>query len=190
MKRLGFLLLTAYIGTALLAIGCGGSSEPAGSTQPAASTAPAPAEPAAAPPAATSEPSEAGAAEEAATAAEEPAQPERRRFVAPIRGTANIEILAPSTKREKSEVVTRIKVRNASTGAIALFTVAETWYDKAGNALGGDSFKYRKPFLPGEIIDVELHTPYESKFNANQLQFTHANGNIEVKTVKSFPDAS
>jgi hypothetical protein len=188
MKRLGFLLLTAYIGTALLAMGCGGTSEPAGSTQPAASAAPAPAEPAATP-AAASEPSQAGATDETASIPQEP-QTERKRFVAPIRGTANIEILAPSTKREKGEVVTKIKVRNASTGAIALLTVSETWYDKAGNALGGDSYKYRKPFLPGEVIDVELHTPYDSKFNANQLQFTHANGNIEVKTVKKFPEAS
>lgn len=187
MKRLELLLLTAIVGSGLLVIGCGGSDT--GTTpaeQPAAS---APAE-AAAPaattePAATSEPSQEGAAGEAAV--EGAGQEETRRFVPPIRGMANIEILAPVTKVEGSDVVTRLKIRNASLGAIALLRVDETWYDKAGNAMPGDTQRWRKPFLPGEVIDIELRVPKSSRFYQNNFQFSHANGKIDVKTVKSFP---
>jgi len=115
------------------------------------------------------------------------AQTEQKRIVPPIRGEAQIEIIGPETKSTKDEVVSKFRIRNASTGSIALLTLTETWYDKTGNALGGDSFKYRKPFLPGEVIEAELHTPRNPKFFSNQFQFTHANGNIKVTKVKSFP---
>ena len=93
----------------------------------------------------------------------------------------------PKTKVEGNEVITTLKIRNASRGAIAMLRVDETWYDKAGNAMPGDTQRYRKLFMPGEVIDMELRTPKNSKFFQNTFQFTHANGRIEVKTVKSFP---
>jgi len=195
MKRLEFLLLTAFIGTGLVTVGCGGSST--SETTPQAKTAAAaPAEagaPAAQPaastePAATSEPSQAGASDTAAGDQEAAKEQEpERRFVPPIRGTADIEILAPKTRVEGSDVVTEIKVRNASTGAIAMLRVDETWYDKAGDAIAGDTYRHRKLFLPGDVIDVVLRCPKSSKYFQNTFQFTHANGKIEVKTVKSFP---
>jgi len=192
MKRLEFLLLTAIIGTGLVVVGCGSSST-SETTPPAKAAATAPAEtgtPAAQPaastePAATSEPSEAGAGDTAAEG-QEPKEVERR-FVPPIRGTADIEILAPKTKVVGNNVITTMKVRNASTGAIAMLRVDETWYDKAGNAIAGDTYRHRKLFPPGDVIDIELRCPKNSKYFQNQFQFTHANGAIDVKTVKSFP---
>lgn len=183
MKRLDILLVTAIIGTALV-VGCGGSGEtggPAPAEQPAASAPAEPAPPAAEPAAAASEPSQAAEGEAEAESGDRP------RFVPPIRGTANIEILAPATKVEGNEVVTRLSIRNASLGAIALLRVDETWYDKAGNAMPGDSQRWRKPFLPGEVIEMELRVPKNSSFYQNTFQFSHANGEIDVKTVKSFP---
>ncbi len=195
MKRLEFLLLTAIIGTGLVAVGCGSSST-SETTPPATAAAAAPADagtPAAQPaastePAATSEPSQAGASD--AAAADQDASKEQepeRRFVPPIRGTADIEILAPKTKVVGSDVITTMKVRNASTGAIAMLRVDETWYDKAGDAIAGDTYRQRKLFLPGDVIDIELRCPKNSRYFQNQFQFTHANGKIDVKTVKSFP---
>lgn len=115
------------------------------------------------------------------------AQTEQKRIVPPVRGEAQIEILKPATTVSGGEVVSRFKIRNASTGAIALLTISETWYDKQGNALGGDSQKWKKPFLPGEIIEMELRTPKKPEFFSNAFQFGHANGKIKVTTVKSFP---
>ena len=116
-----------------------------------------------------------------------PAAP--RKIVPPVRGEAQIEILKPDTKVVGGEVVTKLKIRNASTGSIALLSVADTWYDREGNVLPGDAQKYRKPFLPGEVIEMELHTPKNPKMFQNTLQFSHANGKIKVTTVKSFPTA-
>lgn len=194
MKRLEFLLLTAFIGTGLVTVGCGGTSTGDATPQAkAAATAPAEAStPAAQPaastePAATSEPSQAGASDTAASGQEATKEQGRPRFVPPIRGTADIEILAPKTKRDGADVVTTIKVRNASRGAIAMLRVDETWYDKAGNAMPGDSQRYRKLFMPGEVIEIVLRTPWNKGFYQNNFQFSHANGGIEVKTVKEFP---
>jgi len=190
MKRLELFMLSAIIGSGLLVIGCGGSGDSgtASTDQPAAAVPAEAAAPAAAPeaaaatePAATAEPGEPKQGAETAATGERP------RFVPPIRGTANIEILAPKTIREGNEAVTRLKIRNASLGAIAMLRVDETWYDKAGNALPGDSERWRKLFMPGEVIDIELRVPADPKFYQNSFQFSHANGKIDVKTVKSFP---
>jgi len=116
-----------------------------------------------------------------------PAAP--RKIIPPVRGEAQIEILKPDTRVVGAEVVTKLKIRNAATGSIALLTVSDTWYDKEGNVLPGDSQKYRKPFLPNEVIEMELHTPKNPKMFQNTLQFSHANGKIKVTTVKSFPAA-
>jgi hypothetical protein len=110
-----------------------------------------------------------------------------RRIVPPVRGEAQIEILKPATTVVGSEVVTKLKIRNIATGSIALLSVADTWYDREGNVLPGDAQKYRKPFLPGEVIEMELRTPKNPKMFQNTLQFSHANGKIKVTTVKSFP---
>lgn len=115
------------------------------------------------------------------------AQTQQKRLVPPVRGEAQIEILRPATTVAGGEVVTKFRIRNASTGSIALLTISETWYDKQGNALGGDSQKWKKPFAPGEVIDMELRTPKKPEFFSNAFQFGHANGKIKVTTVKSFP---
>ena len=114
-----------------------------------------------------------------------PATP--RKIVPPVRGEAQIEILKPDTRVVGGEVVTKLKIRNASPGSIALLTVTDTWYDRDGNVMPGDSQKYRKPFLPGEVIEMELHTPKNPKMFQNTYQFSHANGKVKVGTVKSFP---
>jgi hypothetical protein len=121
--------------------------------------------------------------------------PEPRRLVAPVRGEAEIEILRPELKQVKNaegrlEAVTKLKIRNISKGAIALLTVSDTWYDKQGNVIPGDQQKYRKPFLPGQIIEMELHTPKNPGMFQNAYQFSHANGKIKVTTVKNFPSSA
>ena len=128
-----------------------------------------------------------GAVAQTAQTGQSAPAPQAKKFVPPIRGEAQIEILPTQTKVIGDEVVTKLRIRNASTGSIALLSVSETWYDKQGNAMPGDSQKYRKPFLPGEVIEMELRTPKSPKFFQNNFQFTHANGKIKVTTVKSFP---
>lgn len=177
MKRLETLLLASFVGVGLLAIGCGESGDTRGTTpqdQPAAST-----------PAEASEP-----ASEPAAAAEGKRPPRRRRRTpkAPeITGLARVQILAPATRVEGNEVISTIRVRNVSKGSITRFSVSEYWYDDQGNATPGASRTHRKPFMPGEVIEIELRTSKNPKFYQNQFEFSHANGDVKATVVQGFP---
>ena len=181
MKRLEILLLASFIGIGLLAISCGGSSD-TGETAPQSQPA-------------TSAPAEARSesASEPAGATEGKRPPPRRRRTAKapqLRGLARVQILAPETKVEGNEVISTIRVRNVSKGSITGFSVSEYWYDDQGNATPGGSRTRRKPFLPGEIIEMELRTTSNPKFYQNQFEFTHANGDVQATVVPGFPKSS
>lgn len=113
--------------------------------------------------------------------------PAPRRLVAPIRGEANLNVTAPVTKNETVEgrnwIVTTMQVKNMSAGAIAGLKVDEFWFDRAGNPVGGDTFRYRKPLQPQEVITIEFRTPRDPKMASNQYQFAHANGTIKPTRV-------
>ncbi len=189
MKRLEIFLLASFVGIGLLAIGCGGSGDTKGTTpqdQPAAS-APAEASKPATEQAAATEPSEAVAADQGAAEGKRPARRRRTSRPPPVRGVARVQILAPETKVEGNEVISTLWVRNVSKGSITRFTASEYWYDEQGNATPGGSRTHRKPFLPGEVIELELRTGKNPKFYQNQFEFSHANGDVQARVVKSFP---
>jgi len=111
-----------------------------------------------------------------------PAAPAR--FVPPIRGEAEVNMTKPVTRRTKDEIVTTFKVKNISEkGSIAGLKVSEFWYDKGGNPVSGDEFRYRKPLMPGEVIDVELRSPVNPKMASSQYKFEQANGAVKPKVV-------
>lgn len=128
------------------------------------------AKPAVQPPAAaTKQPSDEGA----------PTTPNK--LVAPVRGQAEIAFTKPVSKNDGKFITTTIRIKNMSSGAIAGLKVDEFWYDKAGDPVAGSQpFRYRKPLQPGEIIDVVLRVPVNSKMNRNQYKFEHANGTIKT----------
>lgn len=103
------------------------------------------------------------------------------KLISPVRGQAEIGYLTPVSKREGGMVVTTIKVKNLAAGPIAGLKVDEFWYDKAGEPVtGAQPFRYRKPLMPGEVIDVVLRVPTNPKMNTNQYKFEHANGAIKA----------
>lgn len=125
----------------------------------------------------------AGAAVLAAQPAQDSGQqaPPRPKFVRPVKGVAEIGYLKPVVKVEGNEVVTTIKIKNLSNGAIAGLRVDEFWYDKAGTMLPGDTQRVRQPILPGEVVTITLRTPKNPKMDRNTYQFSHANGTIKAK---------
>jgi hypothetical protein len=129
------------------------------------------AKPAVAPPAkTTAQPNDEGAA--------------TTKLIAPVRGQAELGITKPVSKRVGNMIVTTIKVKNLSKGAIAGLKVDEFWYDKAGDPVtGAQPFRYRKPLQPGEIIEVTLRVPTDPKMDRNQYKFEHANGTIKITTL-------
>jgi hypothetical protein len=105
-----------------------------------------------------------------------------KKLVAPVRGEATIGYLKPVSKREGNMIVTTIKIKNLSNGAIAGLKVDEFWYDKAGDPVtGAQPFRWRKPLQPGEVIDVVLRVPTNPKMDRNQYKFEHANGTIKTQ---------
>lgn len=98
-------------------------------------------------------------------------------------------MLAPVTRvdQKTNMVITTIKVKNLSgTGSIAGLKVEEYWWDKASNPVTGSKTRLPKPLLPGEIATLTLETPKDPKMHRNQYVFTHANGKIKTKPMKTF----
>src|ERR1044072_2754359 len=121
-------------------------------------------------------------AKPAAPAQSAPASPGK--FVPPIRGEAPVNMTKPVTKRLNEEVVTTFKVKNPSaTSSIAGLKISEFWYDKDGNPVSGDESRWRKPLMPGEVIDVELRSPVNPKMASSQYKFEQANGVVERNVV-------
>ena len=133
----------------------------------------------------------AAAAEQAKPAVQPPAAATKQpndegaptKLVAPVRGEAELGYTNPVTKRAGNMIVTTIKVKNLSKGAIAGLKVDEFWYDKGGEPVtGAQPFRYRKALMPNEVIEVVLRVPNHPKMFNNQYKFEHANG--KIKTTK------
>ncbi len=109
------------------------------------------------------------------------AQAPTTKLIAPVRGVAEIGYVKPVSKRDGKMIVTTIRVKNLSSGAIAGLKVDEFWYDGAGEPVtGAQPFRHRKPLQPGEVIDVVLRVPTNPNMKSNQYKFEHANGAIKA----------
>ncbi len=109
----------------------------------------------------------------------------RPKLIAPVRGEVELGYTQPVSKRDGNMVVTTIRVKNLANGAIAGLKVDEFWYDKSQNMVASSpSFRYRKPLMPGEVIDVILKTPVNPAMNQPQWKFEHANGKIKAVLLK------
>ncbi|MEY4092936.1 MAG: hypothetical protein RLZZ53_135 [Acidobacteriota bacterium] len=119
-----------------------------------------------------------------AALAQTPAAPAApRKLISPYRGDATVDYTRPVTKRAGSNIVTTLTVQNTSPGPLAGFRLEESWADKGGNLAGGEIYRHPRPFMPGEIIQVTLTTPFNARMQNNSLNFVHANGNIKPKSV-------
>jgi hypothetical protein len=108
-----------------------------------------------------------------------------RKLVAPVRGDAAVEVTPPDTKIVGNDVVTTMRVKNVATGPIAGFRVQENWF-KGSDALSGDEYRHPRPFQVNEVIQIKLTVPRARVVGArNQYQFSHANGAIKPKSVKT-----
>jgi hypothetical protein len=101
-----------------------------------------------------------------------------KKFTPPAQGPAEVDFTKPTTKKEGDMVVTRIQVKNPMAKPIARLTITETWYDKAGNTVGGSKGAINGLLQPGEVQTVKIETPYNAKMAANNWNFSHANGTV------------
>ena len=112
------------------------------------------------------------------------------KWTPPIKGVAKIEVVAGTSKKVGTDIVTVTKVKNVSDGPIALLRMDELWYNSKREQVTGDTFVLRRPFQPGEIIEITTKSPAKPDVKQSQYMFSHANGKIEAKSVKSFDAAS
>ena len=125
-------------------------------------------------------------ATKAAPATAAPALPAK--FVKTLKGTADIQFIQMPSKKVGGDIVTVLKIKNLSPLAVSLLKVDEYWYDKSNppKVVTGDSQPYRKPLMPGEIIELTLKSPFKPNLLMSQYQFSHAGGQVNVKRVKKF----
>ena len=126
------------------------------------------------------------AAQSAAAPAQAPAPAARAKWMPPVKGVATIEVIRGNPKQVGKEVHTLLKVRNTSSGPIALLRADEYWYDKSRKMVSGDTRRHMKPLQPGEIVEITMMSPLKPDLAQSQVNFAHANGTIQAKGVKSF----
>ena len=124
------------------------------------------------------------AAEQAKPTSTAPATPAK--WAVPVKGLAHIEIVSGASKRVGDDVVTITKVKNVSDAPIALLRLDELWYNSKNVQVTGDTFTLRRPFQPGEVIEITTKSPVKPDLKQSQLMFSHANGKMDVKKVKAF----
>jgi len=109
-------------------------------------------------------------------------------FVPPIRGEALIQFTGPETERDGDDVVIRFQVKNAAVAPVARLTIAVTWYDRNDVVIGGGRGFINGLLQPDEIQEIEIRTPYNSRMNTNNFNFSHANGNVKPERLAEFPE--
>jgi hypothetical protein len=107
----------------------------------------------------------------------------RPKLISPVRGQAEVHVTPPTSARNGKMVVTTMRVQNKAAGPIAGLVVDEFWYDKERQPVTGGTFRYPKPLMPNEVIDVKIETPSHPAMNQNSYQFKHANGQIKTTNV-------
>ena len=119
-----------------------------------------------------------------------PAPAAPAKWVAPVKGVATIEVVRGPAKVVGKEIVTTFKLKNTSTGSINLLKADQDWYDKERGkqrARPSANGMYRKPFLPGEVIDFELRAPLNGKPDVDQHHCSRTpTARSNAKMVKSF----
>jgi hypothetical protein len=103
-----------------------------------------------------------------------------------LHGTASIEFIPTKPKVAKGEVQGTIKVKNVDSAPIVGLKIDEYFYSHQ-QEVSACSSRVRTPIAPGEIVEVAISCPNpKEQVDNNNLVFTHTNGKVQPKQVKSF----
>jgi hypothetical protein len=108
-----------------------------------------------------------------------------RKFEPPFKGQAEVEFTQPVVKRNKDMVRTTISVKNLAPAPLARLTIRETWFDRSGAIVSGNQGVLNTPLGSGEISTVTIDTPWKPQMFSNSWNFSHANGTVKTRKVKS-----
>jgi hypothetical protein len=103
------------------------------------------------------------------------------------KGPATIEVLQGPAKPIAGHMVTVLKIRNTSPGALGLLKAEEVWYDTKMQMATGDSPPpIRTPINPGQIVEITFRSPVKPDLYRSSYAFKHANGDVKITQVKKF----
>jgi hypothetical protein len=112
----------------------------------------------------------------------------RPKLVSPVRGAAELGYTNAARKREGNLVIATFKVKNLAAAPIAGLRIEEFWYDKGGEIVGGsEPFRYRKPLMPGEVIEITMKVQPNPKMQRSQMKFSHGDGKNDTIKPKLMP---
>ena len=112
----------------------------------------------------------------------------RPKLVSPVRGAAELGYTNAVRKPEGNMVIATFKVKNLATAPIAGLRIEEFWYDKGGEIVGGsEPFRYRKPLMPGEVIEITMKVQRNPKMQRSQMKFSHGDGKNDTIKPKLMP---
>jgi hypothetical protein len=114
--------------------------------------------------------------------------PAKAKWVAPVKGLVTIDVIRTPPKKVGNDMVTVLKVKNTSDGAIALLRVDEYWYNDKREMISADTERVKKPIMPGEIVEITTKSPVKPGLYQNTYNFSHANGQVKATVVKKFSD--
>ena len=118
-----------------------------------------------------------------------PPAPVPAKWVPPLKGEGTIEVIKAKPRRVGNDMVTTMKIKNTSKGALALLTVDEYWYGAGKDAVSGDTQRNKALLNPGDVVELTTRSPFRAEMNRSLLMFKHANGGIKAKEVTKFVEA-
>jgi hypothetical protein len=119
--------------------------------------------------------------------------PAPAKWVPPLKGEGTIEVIKGTARRVGNDLVTTLKIKNTSKGALALLTADEYWYGPSGkDAISGDTQRHKALLNPGDIVELTMRSPIRPQMaqqgTRSLLMFRHANGTLKAKQVPKFTD--
>jgi hypothetical protein len=103
-----------------------------------------------------------------------------RKITPPLKGEAQIQVVWPIvSKRDKDDVVTKVQVKNLSSGPVKGLTIAQPWYNKAGAISAEPRGVISGLLQPNEVQIITIQVPYKPDMISNNYEFSHANGTVK-----------
>jgi hypothetical protein len=103
-----------------------------------------------------------------------------RKITPPLRGEAQLQVVWPIvSKRDKDLVVTKVQVKNVSSGPIKGLTIDQPWYNKAGAISAQPRGVINGLLQPNEVQTVTIEVTYKPDMISNNYEFSHANGTVK-----------
>ena len=114
----------------------------------------------------------------------------RARYYPPVKGVADVGyFMKQKPKKVGNELVTVFAVKNLSTThSIVLLRIEETWYNRKTEVAGNHIERYKKPLQPGEIVEIEVRTPWDANYHSANHTFMHAHGKCVTKRVATLEE--